>query len=432
MIVIIGAGLTGLACAHHLSARGVPYLVLEAAARPGGVIRSGRVRGHLLEWGPQRTRLTETIRELIELLGLEDEVITSRPGLPLYVYREGRLRRVPFSAAEFLRTDLLSWSGKLRVLAEPLGAPARDDESVADFFVRKIGREAYENLVGPLYGGLYASDPARMRVGLSLGHVLREFGIGRSLIAPLLRRGGRIEPPPACSFREGMETLPRALHERYREHVRLETPVRRLARESGGYVVETEGETLHAEQVVLTSSAPSTALILRETAPEAAERIGRLVYNPLVVVHVHADTDLVGLGYQVSFSERMITRGVTFNDSLFGRTGVYTVYLGGAKAPQVRDWTDQRLIETAVREFREATGFDAEALAVERERMPAWDQSWAALEGLRLPEGLHIAANWESRPGIPGRLLRAKRLAAQIPVPAGASSPRPRAASRAE
>jgi protoporphyrinogen/coproporphyrinogen III oxidase len=415
MIVIVGAGLTGLATAHHLAARGVPHLVLEAAERPGGVIRSGRVQGHLLEWGPQRTRLTEGIRALVETLGLQDEVITSRPGLPLFVYRGGRLRRVPFSAADFVRTDLLSWRGKVRVLAEPLRAPARDDESVADFFVRKIGREAYENLVGPLYGGLYASDPADMRVGLSLGHVLREFGIGRSLLAPLLRRGGRIAAPPACSFREGMQTLPLALYERHRDNIRLSTPVRRIARADGGYAIETEGETLHAERVVLTATAPATARLLAGVAPAAAERVDRLVYNPLVVVHVHADTDLEGLGYQVSFAERgMITRGVTFNDSLFGRRGVYTVYLGGAKAPQVMEWTDERLQETAVREFREATGFGAEPLAVERERMPAWDRSWAALQGLQLPEGIHLAANWESRPGIPGRLLQARRLADRL------------------
>src|SRR5690242_7776410 len=57
VIAIIGGGLTGLALGHQLTRLGVPHLVLEAEDRPGGVIRSGRVEGHLLEWGPQRTRL---------------------------------------------------------------------------------------------------------------------------------------------------------------------------------------------------------------------------------------------------------------------------------------------------------------------------------------------------------------------------------------
>jgi protoporphyrinogen/coproporphyrinogen III oxidase len=423
MIAIIGAGITGLATAHHLAARGARFVVLEASGRPGGVMRSGRVRGHLLEWGPQRTRLTEGMQALVGELGLGDEVITSDPALPLFVYYQGRLRRVPFSPGQFLRSDIVSWPSKLRILAEPFTGGPDDEESVADFFSRKLGRQMYENLLGPLYGGLYASDPANMQVGLSLGHVLKEFGIERSLLLPLLRRGGTIEPPPACSFVEGMQTLPNALNARHREHVRLNAPVRQLERDGSGYRLRLDdGETLHAEQVVVTSEAPSTARILDAVAPDAAERVRRLVYNPLVVVHLYAETDLVGLGYQVSLAERMKTRGVTFNDSLFDRKGVYTVYLGGAKAPEVMDWSDERLQQTAVDEFREATGFSGEPLAVEREWMPAWDRSWAALQGMRLPDGLHIAANWESRPGIPGRLAQAKRLAAKLAVAAGADA----------
>jgi protoporphyrinogen/coproporphyrinogen III oxidase len=414
MIAIIGGGLTGLACGHYLAERGIPHVVLESEARSGGVIRSGRVEGHVLEWGPQRARLTGEMRDLIDRLGLWDRLVTAPPGLPLFVYRAGRLRRVPFSAWDFLRSDILSWGGKLRVLKEPFSSAADDDESVADYFTRKIGREAYENLVGPLYGGLYASDPARMQVGLSLGHVLREFGIGRSILFPLLRRGGKINPPDACSFRDGMQTLPDAMYRLNRENVRLRSPVRRVAREGGAFALELDGETIRASQVVVTAEAPSTARVLEDAAPDAAQRIRHLIYNPLVVVHLYAETELVGLGYQVSFAERLYTRGVTFNDSLFGRRGVYTAYLGGAKAPEVMDWPDDRVAETAVREFREATGYEGRPLAIERERMPAWDRSWAALRDIRVPAGLHLAANWESRPGMPGRLIQAKRLAERL------------------
>jgi len=133
-----------------------------------------------------------------------------------------------------------------------------------------------------------------------------------------------------------------------------------------------------------------------------------------VAVHLLAHTGLRGLGYQVSFAEPLVTRGVTWNDSLFGRTGVYTAYLGGARHPEVVEQTEAVLGARAVEEFRLATGCDARPLSVAREWMPAWDRSWAALAGLTLPAGLHICANWESRPGLPGRLLQAKRLAAQL------------------
>jgi len=414
MIVIVGGGISGLALGHHLAAHSAEFLLLEASARPGGVIRSGRVEGHLLEWGPQRARLTEGFRKLVTELGLGGELISSPPGLPLFVYRSGRLRLVPFSALAFLRSDIIGWRAKLRLALEPLTAPPRDDESVAGLFTRKIGREAYENLVGPLYGGLYASDPEDMVVGLSLRHVLREFGLSRSLLLPLLRRGGRIDPPDACSFREGMQLLPAALASRHCERIRYGSAVREVRRAGHGFTVITDGEAIAAKQVVLTAPAPDTAAQLAGLAPAAAERLRRLNYNPLAVVHLLAETRLRGLGYQVSFAEPLATRGVTWNDSLFGRTGVYTAYLGGARRAEVVARSDASLGELAVAEFQLATGYEARTLSVERERMPAWDRSWAALSGLELPPGLHICANWESRPGIPGRLLQAKRLAAKL------------------
>lgn len=414
MIAIVGGGLTGLALSHHLSDRGTEHVVLEAEDRPGGVIRSGRVEGHLLEWGPQRARLTERLRRLIAELGLQDDVVTSPPDLPLFVFRDGKLRRVPFSPAQLLTTDIVSFRAKLRLLLEPLTAGPSPDERVAGFFTRKLGRELYENVAGPLYGGLYGSDPADMAVGLSLGHVLREFGVGRSLLLPLLRRGGRVTPPPACSFREGMRMLPEALYARNRAHVRLGAAVRALAPAGDGWSLELDDDVIRADTVILTCPAPVAAGLLTDAAPEASRRIRSLRYNPLAVVHLHADTDLRGLGYQVSLAEGLATRGVTFNDSLFGRKGVYTVYLGGATRPEVVAEPDEALGGLALAEFRHCTGYDARVLAVERETMPAWDISWAAMQGIALPSGIRIAANWESRPGMPGRLAQAERLVGEL------------------
>ncbi|HET7274843.1 MAG TPA: protoporphyrinogen oxidase [Longimicrobiaceae bacterium] len=414
MIAIVGGGITGLALGHYLADRGVEFTVLEATSRPGGVIRSERVDSHLVEWGPQRTRLVGRVRDLVEELGLGSDLITAPDGLPLLVYCEGKLRRVPFSIGDFVATDMFTGAEKLRVLAEPFTGGARPGERVAGFFTRKFGRAAYENLLGPLYGGLYASDPADMVVDQSLGHVLREFGIGRSLLARLLRRGGRISPPAACSFQDGLQTLTTALYKKHHDNVRLEAPVTGLSQRGGGWVVETAGDSLEASAVVLTAPADTTSALLQTVAPDAAARIGQLHYNPLAVVHLYAETDLVGLGYQVSFAEDLVTRGVTWNDSLFGRAGVYTAYLGGARSPTTVDLPDLDVAEIAVREFARVTGYEAEPISVVRERMPAWDHTWGALDGLELPAGIHLAANWQARPGIPGRLGQAFMLSDKV------------------
>ena len=419
MIVVVGGGITGLALGHALQSRGADFVVLEAQPRAGGVIRSARVDGRVLDWGPQRTRLAKGITGLVSALELQDEVITAPEGLDLFVYRDGKLRTVPFTPRDFAVSDIVSTAGKLRMLLEPFTAGPRGNERVSDFFERKLGREVYEALIAPLYGGLYASDPADMEVGLSLIHVLREFGIGRSLLFPLLRRGGRISPPPACSFREGMQTLPDALARVLGDRLRLETRARAVVRVGEGWRVELEDgagpSALDAAAVVLTCPAPAAAELLGPVAPEAAAVIGGLRYNPLGVVHLDAETNLRGLGFQVAFTERTRPlRGVTFNDSLFGRHNLYTVYLGGALRPDVADLPLDALAELAAQEFRATTGFEGRPLSAQHERVPAWDVSWRGLADVVLPTGLRVAGNWRSRPGLPGRLAEAERLASEL------------------
>ena len=105
---------------------------------------------------------------------------------------------------------------------------------------------------------------------------------------------------------------------------------------------------------------------------------------------------------------------MTWNHSLFERPGLYTAYLGGMKNPELTDWDDGRIAEIARKEFEVATGYRAEALHVSRTRIPAWDETWDALEGVEWPPDLHICSNYTARPGILGRITEAKRLAATL------------------
>lgn len=425
-MAVVGAGITGLVLRRELEVRGVECVVLEASGRPGGVIRSLRVDGRVLEAGPQRTRLVEPVRELLASLGLEDRLVRAPDDLPLWIYADGDLRRVPMSLADLLVTDLFSWSGRARMLLEPFTGPARDGETVAEFVTRKLGREAYERLVGPLYGGIYGSDPRDMLVRHTLGPALETAGMdGGSLLVAALRWFLSGDPAPSpVSLRGGMQELTDALYEEGADRIRLADPVRGLAADGEKWRVSSASGSVTAERVVLTCPADAASAILEGTAPEAAARLAQIRYNPLAVVHLEAEEGLEGYGYQVAAGESLVTRGVTFNDSLFGaergRRGVYTAYLGGATAPKAVDGPDGELASTAVEEFRRVTGREAEALRVGRTRMAAWDRSRAALEEVELPAGVRICAAYESRAGIPGRLSEAERTAAALSDELGA------------
>ncbi|SDZ97451.1 oxygen-dependent protoporphyrinogen oxidase [Haloplanus vescus] len=410
---IVGAGITGLALSHYLRERGVDAVAFEATAEPGGVIRSSRVDGRILDHGPQRTRLTDELEELVDACGLRDDLLVADDDLPLYVYVDGRLRPVPFTPREFLSTDLLSVRGKLRLLAEPLTEGVRDDETAGEYFQRKFGTEAYHNLVEPLFGGIYGSDPMEMPGAYALDTMRRMERSGSLLRAALNRIIEDGERPPPVSFADGMAQLPRALYDHNADRIELETPVDRIVPEGSGYRLETDAGDERVDRVVVTTRADVAAGLLAPVDAESARALRRLYYNPLAYVHLASEAAPDGYGYQVRRDEPLHTLGVTWNTGLFDRDGVYTCFLGGMGNPGMVDRSDAELGRIAATEFEDVLGAPAEVLNVTRHPrgFPAYDESWAAMERVDLPENVTLATNYAGRMGVPSRIREAKRLA---------------------
>lgn len=411
---IVGAGITGLALTHHVAKRGIECVTLEAADEPGGVIDSERTDGVVTERGPQRMRRTPAIDELIAGCDLEGSIIEA-PDLPLYVYADGSLGEVPFTPRGFRRTDLLSWQGKLRLLAEPLTRRGRADESVAAIFRRKFGDEAYRNLFGPLYGGIYGSDPAAMPARHALSRLLDRERELHSLLRALARQMGQGRQFPPLSFEGGLQTLPRALADRYADRVRLGTPATGLAKTRDGWAIDTPDGDEIVDRVVVTAPASDTAALLEDLAT-GVEGLRSLTYNPLALVFLQSELTKPGMGYQIGYGEDLHTLGVTWNASLFGRDGLYTAFLGGMHEPDLVKTSAERLGGIASREFERVTGASATVLDVHRlERgFPAWDDSWDGLDALSTPEGIELATNYTARMGVPSRVREARAIAARL------------------
>lgn len=415
---VVGAGITGLSLTHYLADRGVDVVTFEASRRPGGAVWSERVDGRVLEYGPQRVRLVPTLDRLVDDLDLRDDLLVADDDLPLYVYADGRLREVPRSLSAFLRTDLLSWRAKLRLFAEPLRDPARPDERAAELFERKFGTEVYRNVVEPLFGGIYGSDPAEMPAEHSLQRLMAlEERKGTLLRAALERVVGNSDTPPPVSFTDGLQALPDALYDEHSPYVHLQTTVDAIRdADDGGYLLDTGTRTAEVDTVVVTVPASRAASLLADVDGSTAAPLDRLTYNSLVLVHLAADVDAEGFGYQVRRDEPLRTLGVTWNDSLFHRDGVYTAFFGSMYDPDIVDRPADEIGAVARREFRDVMGSDASVLDVTKlpRAFPAYDTSWAALDDVELPDDVHLATNYTARIGVPARVREAKRLAAQL------------------
>ncbi len=433
-VAVVGAGITGLALTHHLAEQGVPAVTLEASDRPGGVVRSRTVDGHVLELGPQRLRLSPPVRDLARAAGVESEVVRAPGDAPLWMYVDGRPRRVPLSARTAVTTDLLSWRGKLRAALEPLTAGPREGERVGGAVRRMVGDEAAERWLLPLFAGLYGSDPDAMPVEHSLSPALEKRGIDRSVSLAAARRvlrGGDL--PPIVSFESGLGALPRGLYERYADRVALSTPVRTVRRvgagegeeteragpgadgDGGRWRVETDDGAVTVEAVVLTTPADVTAAILADAAPTSAVALRELRYNPVAHVYLRSEHEATGVGCKVPRGEDLRIDGVTYTASLFDRE-VYTVAMGGDDDLAVRTDDDATLIDAALRGFEAVTGATAEPVAVHRwpRGIPARDDSFDALDRVALPDGLYLATNYTARTGVPGRVRQAERVAGRV------------------
>src|SRR5229473_1249482 len=158
--IVVGAGISGLACAFALRKAGVEAQVLEASPRAGGVIASEARDGFLLELGPQSFSGTVALRSLCTELGIADQVVQAPARAPRYVLIDGALKAVPLNPAIMLTSSLLSARTKWRIARDAFGTThsPEEDESIAAFVRRKFGEQLLDRLVAPFVSGIYAGD----------------------------------------------------------------------------------------------------------------------------------------------------------------------------------------------------------------------------------------------------------------------------------
>ncbi|SIS20663.1 protoporphyrinogen oxidase [Natronorubrum thiooxidans] len=414
---VVGAGISGLSLVHSLADHGVDVVAFEARDEPGGIMRSRHVDGHVLELGPQRLRLTPQIESMVDDLGLRDQLRAGDDSQPLYVYHDGELSVVPLSVREALTTDLLSPLGKLRILKEPLTGPAKPGETVDEYLVRKFGRQAARKYLGPLYSGLYGTDPRNMLMEYSLGRALENAGIDGSVLLWVGRKllSGR-ETPPICTFEDGLGQLSKRLYDAHADAIALETPVTEIHERGEGFELGTDSGTEYVDDVVLTTPAATSAKLLADIDSALEATLQRFNYNPIGMVFLESSFDGDGIGTLVASHADARISGLTWNASFLDRDRVFTCYIDPGSDPRMNERSDDELGALAATEFERITGSPAAPIDVHRwdPGMPAYDRSWTAMDELELPSGIHLCSNFVGRPGIPGRVRNATRLAATL------------------
>ena len=150
--VVVGAGLSGLACAFDLKRAGRSVVLLDAGATPGGNLRTETVDDAAGRWildlGPNSFGDgSADLMQLVRAAGIESELVPAgeAAGKTRYLYRDGRVQAVPASPPAFLKSPILPLGARLRLMTEPFRSASRADEpeeTLAQFCDRRLGRMA--------------------------------------------------------------------------------------------------------------------------------------------------------------------------------------------------------------------------------------------------------------------------------------------------
>jgi oxygen-dependent protoporphyrinogen oxidase len=337
-LVVVGAGITGLAAAFAWRRRRPDdqIVVLEAGARIGGKLHRVELAGRWYDTGPEAVlaRVPEAVR-LVEDLGLADRLVAPATTQASVVLPDGRhplpagtVLGVPASADGL--EGLLSAEGVARVLAEGDLPPLHLDGDVAvgALLRERLGDELVDRLVEPLLGGVYAGRADELSLVATMPALAGQLRRSGSVLAAAAaardagtRSRGDDDGPVFATVADGIGALPDLLVRAARAEVRLRTPAHGLRRTPGGFEL-TVGpaaapEVLTADRVLVTAPAPKAARLLAGVVPGAVGPLEGIPYASMAVVAMAFPLQPVdaGSGLLVPPVTGRLVKGVTVSSA---------------------------------------------------------------------------------------------------------------------
>ncbi len=475
-IAIIGGGIAGLATAYYLQdkvrAHNLPieYTLIESAPYFGGKITSAHEQGFVVEGGPDSFITTKTIAiELCRALGLGDQLIgTNDAARKVYVWSGGRLRAmpdgvmliIPSRIMPFVKSDLVSWPGKMRMGLDAIIPRKSDDgdESLAHFVRRRLGNEALDKIAEPMIAGIYVADaeflslkstfPRFLDMEKKYGSLLRGVVAQRQAAEAAKKRAsangngtghantnGKGATSTFMTLRNGLSDLTDAITRRLApESLICNKSVVALKRTEDQYEVTlNDGSTITADALVFATPAYVTANLLRDLDPALSSKLSSIRYVSTATVSLgfkreELNHSLQGFGFVVPRSEKREILACTWSSTKFNQRApeghaLVRAFIGGAHAEHLAEEDDETVAEIARRELRASMGIYAKPVLTKvyrwhkanpqyevghQERVAEIDQLAAGHAGLYLTGGAYHGV------GIPDCIADGARVAQEI------------------
>ncbi|MBB6460616.1 protoporphyrinogen oxidase [Flammeovirga kamogawensis] len=424
-IGIIGGGISGLTTAFLLKEKGFDCVVLEAAQTLGGCIKTDTINDRIYENGPNSLLLTESHLDLINRLGITDELLEAEDvNKDRYILRDGKYRILPSGPQNFFSNSFFSWSSKFKIMTEfwRKNKPTSENESLYDFINRRFNQEICDYALDPFVSGIYAGDAKKLAVKAAfpaLYEAEKEYG---SIIKGMIKsskknkeEGAPTQRKKAFSFKKGLTTFIEGLASQV--EVKLNTKVLDIKKNENQFEILTENETLVFDKIIVTSSAHTTAKFIKNLMPSISIQLNNLYAPPMCIVHsVYKKDDVerpIGFGGLNPYLEKTFTSGSIWSSCIFpNRAGkdevLITSFVGGVQRAKNTSLSDEEIKDNVKNELAKTLNFKEEPVF---QKTYKWEKAipqysaeilklWDDLKSNAIPN-LYFNANWKGGISVP-------------------------------
>jgi protoporphyrinogen/coproporphyrinogen III oxidase len=402
-VAIVGGGISGLAAAYFLQEKAgnaVEVSLFEENSRLGGVIKTEIRDGVILEGGPDCFLSKKpAASDLCKKIGLSNELISTREGhRRSFILRAGKLQQVPagfyLMAPRKLSTlfamPLLSFGGKLRAACDLfLPSGGSQDESIAQFMKRRMGREAFERIGQPMVGGIYGGDPEKLSIRATLPQFKEMEKRHGSILRGLKREQNDAQDEASgpryslfLSLRQGMEQMVHALlKELTGLKIYTACAVKWTKPSSGKWELYTgDGRNFNFDAVLFALPAFAAAKCVRFFSPLLADELESIRYESIATVNLlYRKSDIPasfnGIGFVAPKIEGTRISACTYSSLKFeGRTSeeyaLLRVFVGGALYQEAFHLDDKAMEEMVKEELARIAGVNTRPVFVSIRRYP--------------------------------------------------------------
>ena len=371
--IILGAGISGLTLAHYLNKKNLDFLVVESQPKVGGNIISFEKSGFVCENGPNTVLLNKkSVVELIDEIGLKDKIIFPNDyNNKRFLLRKGKLIPIPQNFIEFIKTNLLSLTSKLRLIIEIFIPKHNRNVSVKSFFKKRFGNNFEEIFVEPFLTGIYAGETNKMSTKHVLNKIWNMEQKSGSIIIDTLKRKKKLNKSRSFNFKNGLIDFVLAINKNISNKMILKSEVTSVKKIKKGYeIIINNNIKYHCKKLISTLPAFGLANIIFDE--KISKNLKKINYCPIMVLHLGIEKSKIkenidGFGVLTKRKDNQSFLGILFNSRIFPHVApqgndLLTVIIGGARQPQLIDQDVNKLKKTIINEIRKIISYDGKII----------------------------------------------------------------------